>query len=84
MPGPVPYERYPWWVKVSLTGLRGRAGVRAFVWLSLLAVPVCCLWAAWTGYRRWYVGFLFLIAAVLYEASVRWVDRYGSWAADRA
>jgi hypothetical protein len=84
MPDPIPYERYPWWVKVSLAGLPTRGAVRAFAWLCLVTAPVGCAWAAWAGYTRWYACALFVVAALLYEASVRWVDRHGSWPAGRA
>jgi hypothetical protein len=75
----VPYKHYPWWVKVSLWGLPGRASVLAFSWLSVLIAVATSAYFLWAGNRRWYVGLLFLAAALLYWQSVRWVDRHGSW-----
>jgi hypothetical protein len=78
----LPRDRYPWWVRVSLWGLPGRAAVWAFVGLSLLAAVGCCVYAAWVGNPRWYAGALLLLAALMYWLSIRWVDRYGSWEHD--
>ena len=82
MAGRVPYEQYPWWVKISLWGLPGRASVLAFAWLSVLASLATCAYLAWIGHRLWEVGLIFLVAALLYWRSVRWVDRNGSWERD--
>jgi hypothetical protein len=70
-------EEYPWWVKVSLWGLPNRAAVRVFVWLSVLAAVACGVYGFWDG--RFFVGLLFLLAALMYWLSIRWVDRNGSW-----
>jgi hypothetical protein len=75
----VPYKGYPWWVKVSLWGLPSRGYALAFVWLSVLASAGACAYLRRTGHRVWSLGFLFLVGALLYSLSVRWVDRYGSW-----
>jgi len=79
MAGRVPYEKYPWWVKVSLWGLPGRAYVLAFAWLSILLSAGTCAYLIRAGHPQWSVGLLFLGAALLYWLSVRWVDRHGSW-----
>jgi len=77
-------DRYPWWVKASLWGLPNRAAVWAFVGLSVLAAVGCAAYAVAAGNSRWYAGLLFLLAALMYWLSIRWVDRHGSWGRDAA
>lgn len=75
----VPYKNYPWWVKVSLWGLPGRAYGLAFAWVSVLAAIGMCAYLVRIGHPLWSAGLLFLAAGLLYWMSVRWVDRHGSW-----
>jgi hypothetical protein len=76
--GRVPRRRYPWWVKVSLWGVPGRAGLWAFVALSVAMAVGCVVYALWD--RRFYWGAAFLFSALMYWLSIRWIDRHGSWA----
>jgi predicted transporter len=82
LPHKIPRERYPWWVKVSLWGLPNKASVWAFVCLSLICAVGCVVYASTAGNPRWYAGLLFLLAALIYWLSIRWVDSNGSWDRD--
>lgn len=68
---------YPWWVKVSLLGVPGRAGLWAYVAICLAAGLGCIVF----GLRdaRFKIGGLFALGALPYWLSIRWIDRYGSW-----
>jgi predicted transporter len=79
MPDKIPRQRYPWWVKVSLWGLSTKASAWVFVGLSLMYVVGCVAYAVTAGDPRWYAGLLFLLAALIYWLSIRWVDQHGSW-----
>ncbi len=76
----VPRSEYPWWVKLSMWGVPGRAGLWAFVALSVAAAAGCVAY----GFvdPRFFIGALFLFSALMYWLSIRWVDRYGSWGPD--
>ncbi len=76
---PIPEKSYPWWVKISLWGLPGRAYGLAFAGVSVLACTGTCAYLIRIGHPLWYAGLFFLWAALLYWLSVRWVDRHGSW-----
>ena len=76
----VPRIGYPWWVKLSLWGVPGRAGLWAFVALSVAASVGCVVYGFWDRRFFFVVGFLF--SALMYWLSIRWVDRHGSWASD--
>jgi hypothetical protein len=41
----LPRERYPWWVKLGLWGVPGRAGAWAFVAVSVLLAVGCVAYA---------------------------------------
>ena len=58
-------------------GLPNRAAAWAFVWLSLLAA----LAAGVGAFFYWPAAFgvLFVLAALWYYLSIRWVDRYDRW-----
>src|SRR5262245_48436593 len=75
----VPRRDYPWWVKLGLWGVPSRVGAWAFVAVSLLAALAFAGYAASTGDVRFYWGLLFLLSALMYWLSIRWVDQYGSW-----
>ena len=79
MDRPVPKKRYPWWVKLSLWGLPNRAAVWAFVWLSVALAVLCVGYAVAAPDWRFFGGVGFLLSALMYWLSVRWVDRHGSW-----
>lgn len=78
--GPLRRRDYPWWVRVSMWGVPGRAGLWVFVGLSLAVAAGCVVYGFWD--RRFFVlsggG---LLSALLYWLSIRWVDRHGSWSA---
>lgn len=81
---PIPRERSPWWVKLGLWPWPSRAAVWAWVWISLLSAAAACGFAAWASHPRWWAGLLFLVSALMYWLTIRWVDRHGSWQSDRA
>jgi hypothetical protein len=68
---------YPWWVKLSIWGVPGRAGLWAFVALSVAAAIGCVAY----GFidRRFFLGASFLLAALMYWLSIRWIDQHGTW-----
>jgi hypothetical protein len=78
MAGRVDRADYPWWVKVSLVGVPGRAGQWFFVGLSIAAAVACVVYGFWDP--RFFGGVLFLFSALMYWLTIRWIDRYGSWA----
>jgi hypothetical protein len=80
MAGPVPRASYPWWVKLSMWGVPGRAGLWAFVALSVALAGGCVVYGFWE--KRFFLGIGFLLSALMYWLSIRWVDRHGSWTAD--
>ena len=69
---------YPWWVKVSMWGVPGRAGLWAFVALSI-ALAIGSAAYGFRDRRFFVVGILFLFAALMYWLSIRWIDHHGSW-----
>jgi hypothetical protein len=75
----VPRDQYPWWVKVSLWGVPGRAGVWACFGLSVLAAVGCVTYAVLMNDPRLFSGLLFLFGAFMYWVTIRWVDEHGSW-----
>jgi hypothetical protein len=79
MGGRVSREEYPWWVKLGLWGVPGRAGAWAFVVVSVLLAVGLAGYAVASGEGRFYAGLLFLPAAMAYWLALRWVDRNGSW-----
>lgn len=68
---------YPWWVKIGLFGVENRTGQWFFVWLSILFGVACIAY----GFQdsRFFYGAFFLLSALMYWLTIRWVDRYGSW-----
>ena len=71
-------DDYPWWVKLSLWGVPGgRAGQWFFVGLSIACALVGILLGFWD--LRFFLGGLFLLSALMYWLTIRWVDRHGSW-----
>ena len=67
----------PWWVKLTLWGLRSRASALFFVWLCVgLAIVFVFL-----GFRdrRFSLGGVWMLPALGYLRAVRWVDNNGRW-----
>jgi hypothetical protein len=67
----------PWWVKVTLWGLRSRASALFYVWFCVaVAIGFALL-----GFRnRWYsIGAVWIVAAVGYLRAIRWIDEHGGW-----
>jgi hypothetical protein len=58
-------------------GVPGRAGLWAFVALSGALALVCVVGGFWDG--RFFAGVAFLLSALMYWLSIRWIDRHGSW-----
>src|SRR5262245_43608230 len=76
----VPRGEYPWWVKLSMWGVPGRGGLWAFAALSVVLALGCVVY----GFvdPRFFAGVGFLLAALMYWLSIRWVDQHGSWGPD--
>jgi hypothetical protein len=68
----------PLWVKMGVWGLPNRASVWAFFWLSLILAGVCLVYSFWN--IRALGGGLFLLAALWYYLTIRWIDRHDHWA----
>lgn len=77
MSSKVPRAEYPLWVKIGMWGVPGRTGLWAFVALSVALALGCVVYGFWNP--RYFVGALFLVAALMYWLTIRWVDGYGSW-----
>lgn len=80
MAKPVPRSEYPWWVKLSMWGVPGRGGLWVFVAISVAAAALSVV----LGFvdSRFLLGAAFLLSALMYWLTIRWVDRYGSWEPD--
>lgn len=72
-----PRRPRPYWVKLGLWGVGGRAGAWAFFGLCAAATAFSMVMTFYDV--RWIVGWPLSLAALWYWASIRWVDRYGSW-----
>jgi hypothetical protein len=81
MPDRVSRAEYPWWVKVSIWGVPGRAGLLAFVGLSVAMADASDLLGLW-DWRFLCFGPPFLLTALMYWLAIRWIDRHGTWDAD--
>ena len=75
--GQITRRDYPWWVKVSLWGVPGRAGLWRFVAFSIASAGACVIYGFWDP--RFFFGMGFLFSALMYWLSIRWIDRHGSW-----
>lgn len=69
---------YPWWAKVSLFGVSSRRGQWFFVGLSIVSAVACGVYGFWDP-RFFACSVVFLLSALMYWLTIRWVDRYGSW-----
>ena len=76
----IPRNEYPWWVKLSIWGVPGRAGLWAFVAVSVALAAVSGVFGFWD--RQCFFGIAFLLAALPYWSSIRWIDRHGTWSED--
>ena len=85
----VPRERYPWWVKATRFGARGRTAQWFWVHASFL-IGLIFLALAATGTNATVVqavvrltlllaGVWGFVAAALYYRTIRWVDSHGTW-----
>jgi hypothetical protein len=68
---------YPWWVKLSLLGVPGRAGLWGCVALALGLGFTALYMAQRDGQLRPFV--IVALAAIPYLLTIRWIDRHGSW-----
>jgi hypothetical protein len=83
---PVPPERYPWWVKLTLLGFRTRRS--QWIWVSFEVLTIFVLvYLALTetdgATRALYLIaalWAFIVAAVSFR-TITWVDRNGEWKA---
>ena len=73
----VPKSDYPWWVKLGIWGVPGRTGLWAFVALSVALAIGCVVYGFWD--HRFFFGVAFLLSALMYWLSIRWIDQHGSW-----
>ncbi len=70
-------DEFPFWVKVGLLGVPGRTGVWFFFWLSIVFAVGFIAYGFWDP--RFFIGFLWFFAALMYWLTIRWVDKYGVW-----
>ena len=76
-------DQYPWWVRFSLLGARTRGSQWFWVGLSIVVGVLLIVFAADTvGPAR--IVYLIaaawaFVAATLYWATIRWMDRHGNW-----
>ena len=70
-------KSYPLWVRVGLWGSPNRIVVWMWFWLSLALALACGIYGVWD--RRFLGGVLFLVAALMYWLTIRWVDQNGRW-----
>lgn len=70
-------KEYPFWVKMGLWGVPGRAGMWGFVWLSVVCAVACGVYGLWDP--RFFFGLLFLVSGLMYWLTIRWVDKNGVW-----
>lgn len=70
-------SRWPIMVRMGLWGIPNRSAAWVFFWLSLAAAAGCVAY----GFVNpdWFLGGLFVFAAMWYYISIRWVDDFGSW-----
>ncbi|HMI93156.1 MAG TPA: hypothetical protein VK509_17415 [Polyangiales bacterium] len=71
-------SQYPLWVKASVWGVPGRAGLWGFVVFSLACAALLLIRGAHTG-RFLDLALMMACAAAPYWLSIRWIDRHGSW-----
>jgi hypothetical protein len=78
----------PWWVQLTLAGVRKRSLAIFCGWAMALLVPISAFgvlgWSSLTiGFRLVIVfGLMYCpFGAWLYFAAAKWVDRYGRWKA---
>ena len=80
-------KSWPRWVRIVLWKTERRAARRC-VWLSLLgavvsgAVSICFVIAVWAwkvAAAAALLAALCMLAAILYDRAVKWVDRHGTW-----
>ena len=81
----VPYERFPFWVKVTMLG---GIQTRSRLWVYCVVTAVVALSLLVVGYRQprpqlLYVGVIGLLLAALYPAAIWWIDRNGLWSAKK-
>jgi len=76
----VPRSNYPVWVKLTLLGVPGRAGLWFFVWFSVFVAVACVVYGFWDA--RFFAGAFFLVSALMYWAAIRWIDQNGTWEKD--
>src|SRR5262245_24046626 len=71
-----PRSSWPWWVRLSLSGLSTRASARFCLWFAVLLALGCALLGL--AYQRKYAaGIALLVAAWGYDRAITWVDRNG-------
>jgi len=71
-------SEYPWWVTLSLWGVRGRRGLWVFVAISLASGLGLTMYGFWDA-KFFRLGPVLALAAIPYWLSIRWIDKYGSW-----
>lgn len=84
MRGPIPPERYPWWVKLTLLGSRTRRSQWFWIGFEMIVGAVLVVLAideAGPGRILFLVAatWAFLVAAASI-ATIGWIDDHGRWA----
>lgn len=79
-PRPMPVIPRPWWVKVTMIGVRSRKTLLVCAWLSIATAFVCLLIGI-SVRSIVLIGVLMAVAAVPYFATIQWIDDYEGWSA---
>lgn len=74
---------YPWWVRQSLFAMHSR---RSLVWLQWIGYEIgsgiliyMVISGKFSDSVLWIIGILGILAGLIYQLSIRWVDRHGDW-----
>lgn len=70
-------DSWPVMVRLGLWGLPTRASAWVFFWLALVMAAGCVAYGFVNPLG--FLGALFVLAALWYYRSIRWVDQHSTW-----
>ena len=70
-------RNYPLWVQFGLWGSPNRTTVWIWFWVAVGLALGSAVYGFWNP--RFFYGLLFLLSALMYWVTIRWVDRNGQW-----
>lgn len=73
-----PAWRRPFWVRLWMKRIHGRAQAVFFTWFSLIGAVGLLIYGFW-DYRAWFFCALFLNGAFWLTLATWWVDKYDHW-----